>query len=277
MAKESLASKAKARVETQTTEAIAAPEPILPAEFMATADGQAMAESIEVGESNFNISPYMVFASERSPNFNMWAAHVPDLSEGQPILVRRGAEGPTYDRLSPCKFHLIAGFQHFSELTDRGDFVRTTLDARVAKEDEAGTLRECIETVLLVYAPGGGLVCARCTFKTTKCGAARTAIETLRLAKDAAKWGARSPAHKASLVAQVPWARFAVVVKLKSGTGKDSGRDYIAANAVIVPSALAEWEAIGAFLKVEENQRACREAMDAHKSRVERIKSLVEG
>lgn len=220
----------------------------------------------DVGESAFSLSPYAVFASNRSPNFALWSQAIPGLNDGDPILIA-GNKPPI--KLDPFRFYLVEAFQHFSVVDSQGNLVRTSLDPEAATADRE--LKEHIETCILVIH-GNELTPARCTFKTTKTNAAHTArLAVLEAGKPS--WAQHSPEHKASLVCPVPWGRAIATVTLKRATSRSSGFAYVSANARVAPSGAADWTMLAAHLKDERFVRLCNDVKEQWAARNESIRS----
>lgn len=218
---------------------------------------------IAVGESLYQRTPYVVFASTKSPAFADLSRDLPGLQDGDPVIV---TEPPV--RLNPFRFYLIDGFQHWSILDGEGKPFKTTLDKEKAAESR--DWKEHVETLLIVVTEEG-LVPARCTFKTTKTNAAMKAVQTLRIARDAEAWGGISPAHKATLGIPQAWARFLTTVTLKRGTSRSSGFAYVAANAFVEPTGVAEWKQLADAFK----DAAFKSLADAtHKSFMSRVAEI---
>lgn len=215
----------------------------------------------------FGLSPYVIFASTRSENFARWSAEVPGLNDGDPLLVR----GEKLVRLLPFQFHLIRAFQHFSIVDNTGTILRMTRDPNVAKAESTKSARfdEHIETVLLVVLPDE-IVPARCTFKTTKTNAAHKAIQAVTLAATP-EWAKLSPDHKETLNAPQPWMRVLVNVTLKAGTSRSSGFRYVAANASIKPTGVADWRRIGKFFEDEQGTASANEVVAQYERRLEDV------
>lgn len=214
-------------------------------------------------------TPYVLFVSPKGQTFAKISQQIPDLQDGDPILVR----GDSYTRLNPFRFYLIQAFQHFSIVDGQGQITETTLDPDVAKEDKDRKWSEHVETVLIAVLPDGSLVPATCTFKTTKTNAAHRAIDELKAAADVDSWSARSPEHKASSVASWPYARFVTTVTLKRGTAKRSGFAFVAANAFTRPTGLADWQALGDSFKDETFKKTCEAVYDRFQDRIADIKA----
>lgn len=216
--------------------------------------------------------PYVSFVSTKGPAFARVAMFIPDLEDADPVLMWPEPKRP--EKLSPFRFHLIKYFQHWSVVDSQGKIVKTTLDAAKAKKSREWA--EHIETVLLVVTPSG-LVCASCTFKTTKVNAAHRAIETLNQLADPESreaWFAQSAEHKVTQAAPVDWTRFTSVVKLKKGVGR---YPYVAATSVPVPATAADWVAIGNYFKDEGNKASAEAVDERFARRVATIRAKIEG
>ena len=229
------------------------------------------------GESNIAVSaplyqtnPYVLFVSPKGQTFAKIAQQIPDLQDGDPVLIR----GDKYTRLNPFRYYLIQAFQHFSVVDSLGKILETTLDPETAKNDKARKWAEHVETVLIVILPDGSLVPATCTFKTVKTNAAHKSIEELKAAEDIDSWSERSPEHKASAVAPWPYARFVSTVTLKRGTSK-GGFAFVSANAFTRPTGLADWQALGENFKDDNFKKLCESVYDRFQGRVADIKSGV--
>ena len=213
-------------------------------------------------------TPYVLFVSPKGQTFAKIAQQIPDLQDGDPVLVN----GDEYTRLNPFRFYIVDAFQHFSAVDGQGQIIETTLDAEKAREDKE--YKEHIETMLIVQH-ADNLVPATCTFKTTKTNAAHRALETLKKASDLESWSKLSAEHKASAAVPYPYARFITTVTLKRGTGKKSGFAFVAANGMVRPTGLADWDRLAAFFAVPENKKLAEAVFNRFKDRVEDIKAGV--
>lgn len=215
-------------------------------------------------------TPYVLFVSPKGQTFSKVAQKIPDLQDGDPILVC----GDSYTRLNPFRFYLIQAFQHFSIVDSQGQITETTLDREKAKADTIRRWLEHVETVLIVILPDGSLVPATCTFKSTKVNAAHKATEELRKAANTEEWAALSPEHKASAIAPWPYARFVATVTTKRGTSKN-GFAFVAANAFTRPTGLADWQALGDAFKDAEFKKLCEAVFYRYQDRIADIKTGV--
>jgi hypothetical protein len=213
-------------------------------------------------------TPYVLFVSPKGQTFAKVAQQIPDLQDGDAILIR----GDSYTRLNPFRFYLVQAFQHFSIVDSQGSITETTFDLETAKQDKTRRWSEHVETVIIVIMPDGSLVPATCTFKTTKTNAAHKAIEEMRAASEVVTWAERSPEHKASSFAPWPYARFVVTVTLKRGTSK-GGFAFVAANAFTRPTGLADWQALAEAFKDDKFKKLCEAVYDRYQDRVADIKS----
>jgi len=228
-------------------------------------------DTIQVGSPIYERTPYVLSASNRGQTYGELSRTIPDLQDGDPVLIR--GEGTRPVKLNPFRFHLVAAFQHFAVVDSQGSIVKTTTDVEAVREDTTQKWAEHIESVVLVCLADGGLTPARCTFKTVKTNAVHTAIAALADAADVEEWGKRSPEHKSSLVAPTPYARFTATVTLKRGTGKSSGFNFVAANSFITPTGLADWQTIGAAFKDATFCKLCDAVYRRHKERIAEIMS----
>lgn len=227
---------------------------------------------LAVGSPVFTGTPYVSFVSVKAPAFAQLQLALPDLDDGDPVMIRPQPSKPV--RLSPFRFYLIQAFQHFSVVDTQGTILRTTLDPEKAKvATQQGKYVEHIETVVLACLPDG-LVPARCTFKSTKANAAHRAVEARRMA-ETEEWAKQGPEYKASLVCPMPWARFTTTVQLKAGTSKSTGYRYVAANGRITPSGAGDWTQLGEFFKEKENIALSEAVAEAFQSRVDDVKAKV--
>lgn len=191
----------------------------------------------------FQGSAYVAFISTRSSSFGKLAVHIPDLGEGDPVLILPEPNKPR--KLTPFRFYFLRAFQHFSEVDNGGGLVRSTFDIEEARRDRK--LLEHVETVLLVM-DGSEMFAARCTFKTTKVNAIHVAQKTLKMAQTA-DWGKQGPDYQATLGIHDPRLRFTTTVTLKAGVGRASGLKYVAANGVVKPSTAGDFSVVGKYLQ----------------------------
>jgi len=239
--------------------------------------GFGEAPNLAVGDSLYQTTPYALFVSTKGKSFASLAARCPGLDDGDPVLVRGPKDKPV--KLNPFVFYLVNLFQHFSEVDNQGVIQRTVLAAEEAAGDKA--LKEHLEAVLIVEERELGLVPCRCTFKTTKTNAARSAYDALKQAtatQDQADelglvfWGDLSPEHRATLPVPQPWARFKNTVTFRRGTGMASGYPYVAANSFHTPTGVADWKALAAFFADEGSAALCAAVHNAHLDRVALLK-----
>lgn len=222
---------------------------------------------IEVAAPLIQRIPYVLFVSPKGQTFAKVAQQIPDLQDGESILVR----GDNYTRLNPYRFYLIQAFQHFSVVDSQGQIVETTLDPEVAREDKTRKWSEHVECVIIVVLPDNSLVPACCTFKTTKTNAAHKAIDELKVANNIEEWSKKSAEHKASAAVPQAYARFITTVTLKRGTSK-GGFAYVAANAFTRPTGLADWQALANAFQDAEFKKTCEAVYDRYLDRIVDIK-----
>lgn len=243
----------------------------MPLLFQPSASGAA----VDVGDPLVQRTNYALFVSPKGQSFAKLLAHIPDLQDGDPVLVPTMG---TPAKLSPFVFYLLRAWQHFSIVNSMGVIQKSIFGedaAKLAKERSTKDAKylEHIETILLIVH-GGKVYPARCTFKTTKVNAIRTAINTLAEAQDAESWSKKSEAHRVSSAAPLPWARFTSSVRLKSGlTSQSSGFNFVAAYSHPTPTSVAEWQTLAAAMKDPDFARECDECLTEHGRRMEAIKS----
>lgn len=209
---------------------------------------------------------YAFFVSNKGRTFAKVSQQIPAIQDGSAVL----CEGSNYSHLNPFRFYLIQALQHWSMLDGEGKITKTTFDAGEAKEDKA-LWKEHVETLLIVLTPDDRLVPATCTFKTTKCNAAHTAIEAIHLAEDLTAWGKKSPEHKVSLIAPLAYARVLTTVTLKRGTSR-AGYAFVAADAFVRPTGLSDWQLLSESFASDAFQRLCYDARNRFLERIETIK-----
>lgn len=219
----------------------------------------------------YSPTPYVLFVSTKGQTFATVARHIPDLQEGDPVLIRGENVKPV--KLNPLRFHLIQAFQHFSVVDSMGQVTKTIFDVEQAREDKTQKWSEHVETVVLACLGDGSVCPARCTFKTTKTNAVHTAIAALQQAENMEEWAKQSPEHRASAAAPQPWARFTATVTLKRGTARASGFNFVAANAFITPTGLADWQTLAAAFQDAEFKKVADAVYRRHQERVAEIKA----
>lgn len=231
---------------------------------------------MEVGDPLFQPTAYALFVSQKGQNFGQMMVSIPDLQDGDPVLV----EGPNAKpiKLNPFRFYLISAFQHFSVVDQQGTILKSTIIPAYVKEHPEDKWNEHIETVLIAVVRGDDgvrLVPCRCTFKTTKCKAAYKALDARKQAENPALWEKLSPEHKASLIATEPWARFTATVTLKRMTSKSSGFAYVAADSFVVPTGVADWKLLSEYFRDPKNHELCTAMTEAHSKRVQLVKGKI--
>lgn len=195
-------------------------------------------EQTQLAPSAYSGAVYVQFAHPKAKNYAALIQAYPDLEESDPFLIQPDPARPI--KLNPFTFLLLRQFQHFADVDNNGQIIKTY--------DEPGSGRkEHIETAILAYH-NGELTPATCTFKTTKAAAAKTAIKTLELAADTEKWGRNSPDHNATIAIPDPRFRFTTTVKLRPSVGQSSGNAYVAATGLCRPTTVADWQVIGSKL-----------------------------
>lgn len=216
--------------------------------------------AIEVAAPIFQGTPYVSFVSSRGSGYVRLSSILPDLEEGSPVLILPQPEKPVL--LDPFRYYLVASKYHYSEVDNRGEIVRSTFDRDKAKGDRQ--LLEHVEAIILVVL-SDRIVPATCTFKTTKLSGIQPAIEAFTTASTP-EWGALSAEHKASLIVPDPRFRFVTTVRMRPGTSRSTGNNYIAAQGIVRPTGAADWKAIADWLKDQAN----RERVTAVKARFSR-------
>lgn len=227
-------------------------------------------------EPLFQRSPYVQFVSTKGQAFMKCVPFIPDLAEGDPVLIRPEPASPR--KLNPMRFWLAQWFQHFSHVDTDGYIVRSVFDVEEAKRDPAtGTekLVEHVETVLLVIEPNGDITPARCTFKSTKVNAAHAAISAIHAA-GSAEWPNLSPDHRATLAIPDAPLRVVTAVSLKSGTGRGSGFKYVAANGMPKPTTVGEAQALQARFADPAFNRLCNAVLKSWEERCDEIRNAAE-
>jgi hypothetical protein len=211
---------------------------------------------------------YVTFVSNKSASFGLMLVSIPDLADGDPVLVQPEPLLPV--KLSPFRFFWPGlAFQHWSALDESGQITETVLE----DPGRDSGMGEHIEACILVIH-GNALIPARCTFKTTKTGAFHAANEALRVASTPA-WADISAAHRATLSAPAPWLRFTTTVTVVPYLSKSTGRTSKIGRGKANPSTPADWQMIGEFFRNEDNVKLTTLVQSAWERRVEEIKRAV--
>jgi hypothetical protein len=219
---------------------------------------------------------YVTFASGKAKSFPRMVQAIPDLAEGDPVLVLPEPMLPV--KLSPFRFFFPGyAFQHWTASDEDGAIIATSLadpgrdaaivDPKTGKDTYYG---EHIEACLLVIH-GAKLVPARATFKTTKTNGIHAALDALKVAKKP-EWADISPAHKATLMAPAPWLRFTVTVTVGPYLSKSTGRTSRVAKGKANPATAADWQMVREFFEGEGNAALTETVQQAWSRRVEEIK-----
>jgi len=235
------------------------------------------APDIDVGERLYERTPYVNFVSNKSPNFGKLSVLIPDLNDGDPVFVSPKATA----KLSPFTFFLLRAFQHFSVRDTQGNIVKSLhgqdaverAKSMSDRKDPMNRYDENIETVLLVPF-GGSIIPCRCNFKGTKVNAAHKAIDTLRLiASTPEKFNAMGADYAASAAVPQAWARFKTLVKLRPGTSRANGFPYVAAEGVLQPAGVGDWQQLSSLMSDQKYRSMSDDVLAQHNETVESVKA----
>lgn len=224
---------------------------------------------VPVVQDTFDRTPYVGFASVKSPKFPDWRVKCPALQDGDPVLF----DGDTLTRLTPFRFFLLTALQWWGDVTETGEILEATLDPEKAKTDK-NVFKEHGDAVVLVVFPDR-LTAARASFHTAKCPALKAAIKGNEDAQSS-DWGSRSAEHQMSLASPDPRFRYTTVVSLRprtSKTGKGAGKPYVQASGVAQPITTPEMLLVTNFFKDPENGKKCGVLNAKHLERVALIRS----
>jgi hypothetical protein len=199
--------------------------------LVATNDSPTLpAPSFDVTESgDYTKTPYVFFASSKSPQWAALKASIPDVNEMDAVLSLPEPEEPVV--LRPFRCFLLAAKQFWGEFNESGELLSASME-----KDESFV--ETIETVLLVQV-GQRLIPARCTFRRGMCPAIHTLTRAVKLASSP-EWGEKSPEHAATLSIGSSNLRFVATIRSHKRTSKTSGRAYNFAEASIKPTSAAD-------------------------------------
>lgn len=196
--------------------------------------GALMAPSAPI-VSGLEWAPYISFAHpSRKDEWAKLQAKFGSVKEGHPYFI----DGTDMRQLPTMKLGYICGTQYWSHKSPNGTLLAFS---RTAKPTP---FREHVEAVVLVYLDDK-VVPANVSFHTTKCGAAKTMDENLRLAATI-EWGQQGPDY--GMTMQIPQAflRFYADVALgEPRNSKTTGLPYQPLYASIKPTTSTEWAAVG--------------------------------
>lgn len=253
MAKQSLAA---------ASGAIATPELKLPAMFTAPQ------EDIK---GRFS-APYVCFAHpKRADEWKKFCSQAVVAKYGTPN------EGDMYfveennvQKLDTLKAGWLCGKQYWVHKKEgSGDIIAASF------EERPKPFKEAVEAVILVYFEDR-IVAANIQFRTTKCGAAKTMADALKLASTP-EWANESAAHKESLIVTQPFGRFFGVLTLQPPRpGKSSGLPYKPLVAEIKPTTLVEWRLFKAFAENPETAKALTDAEGRYKWRLDELQKKLQ-
>lgn len=177
-------------------------------------------------------SPYVGFASPKSPKWDTLKAAIPTLKDGDPYY-NDPKQGPIL--LAPLRYHLIQYAQYWAKLDENNKPVR------VLAEDPRNWGHECkehVETVILAFI-GDRVVPTVATFRSVKAGGVTEGIKALKLAATP-DWAKKSPEHKSSMAVAEAFGRFVVTVETFTETAKGTGRKMVKAKSTVKPVTPAE-------------------------------------
>jgi hypothetical protein len=220
----------------------------------------------------YQVTPYVNFMSNKGASFAKAVAHIPDLCDGEPVLIRGEPDVPIV--LRPFKFYLLHDAYHFSHVEETGEISESTFDTEKARA--AGKyFSEHIETVILVCLPTA-IVPARCTFKTLKVKASQAAKRGL-VDAGGPNWGKLSADHQATLVSPDPRFRFTTTVHLATQTFRGTGRKGVLATGVCKPTSVADWKQVADAFNDPKFCDLLKATVSRFNERMAEIRGLVAG
>lgn len=207
--------------------------------------------------SGLNWAPYITFAhpARKDEWAKLQAKFGIGLREGNMYYL----DGAEIVHLDELKCGYLTGLQHWVERSPSGELLK------FSRFPQPDPFREHVEAVVLVYLKDK-VVPANITFRTTKCGAAKTMDETLRLASDPVGWGKLSPTHQATVPIPQPFFRFFASIRLSAPrTSKRSGLPYSTLVASVFPTTSTEVVLLRAMIDDPDMQAKLGKAAERYK------------
>ena len=223
-------------------------------------------EEIAVVNTNtFKRVHELIFAQNKSAD--LWAQLVAvnaGVQNGDMYLIRPEPYPPL--ELGKVVINLITGKQFWAIENTKGQIQKIRYDE--PKKGEEGWV-EHNESIILLHQSQGIVVC-RCDWKRTKSSAFHQMCESLKIAKTPV-WPTLSDAHTTTMAITEPRFRFTATIRVVKGTGKVSGENYEATDAVILPTTLADWNKISDFCTSKEGNDALEDMGRSYRQRLEYI------
>ena len=226
--------------------------------------------AIQVGDRAFTTPPYVVFAHPLAKVWQRILAAVPDVQEGDPVLVLPEPHRPV--KLAPFRFLLIAARHYFADVDTSGEILAATWER---PEEWSDPRKEHVESAVIVLLPDRA-VPATARWKTTKCPAAHRAVDAVRLAGTPA-WARISADHAASMSAPDPRQRAVMTVRFDRKTSKSSGRLNIIADATVAPTSAGDAGLIKALFTDPAGTKTANAVASTFQRRVEEITRIAGG
>ncbi len=185
-------------------------------------------------------TPYVSFIYAKSKNYSTFLQQIPDLKEGEPVLVRPEPHIPVI--LRPFRYFLLSCTQYW------GDFNKSTgALVRSSAVKQPAPFKETVEALILVIHEGK-LVPACVRFKATTCPAwapAKRAFEASKLAS----WAKLSPDHAFTAKIPQPWARFVTSANRTLKPNRETQELYPTMEAVSNPTSASELDHVVNFFQ----------------------------
>ncbi len=219
--------------------------------------------------SDANTTDYATFITSKSSQYAKLSLAIPGLKEPDVVLVRQQGD-PI--KLDPFRFMLCTARQFWVDADNAGNIRR----AWVEKPPFDKTIKEQVETVIFAHHLGVAYPC-RCTFKSTKSSAAKTAAGIIEVFADAAltaKWVAQGKAYSDAMAAPKPWLRFTTQVSCTQRTSKGEGNIYWAGEGTVIPATPTDWQAVATFLKGDGGFDKLNAITEAYNQRVKQIEAI---
>jgi hypothetical protein len=238
-----------------------------PATSTAVVPAAPVGGAIDVRGPAMQQTPYVIFASSKSPNWAKYVAAVPGLSEGDQLLIQ--PEPLPVVKLVPMRFMLLSARQFWTVLDGAGE----VSEAFASADDADSKAQETIEAMVLVLH-GARVIPARVSFRTTKCKAAHVAIKAREYAATP-DWADQSDDHKATLAVSEPALRFVATVRTSLKTSRSSGYKYQLATSVISPVTAAEMGQLAEFFGSDAGREQLIAVREGYERRVADIAAKV--